>query len=282
MKKTIIIALLVLVATTMRAQQPVLLPPVSHQCDIVITGDFDSECIYDFKDEVTDEYPNLMIACKGSTVTYTAYADMGTATPTAYIWTIYGDVTHTATGNSVVVEWGNDEWGYVVVSVVGDNNDTCTGSSRVKLIDNPVVGATTVPNYTVLPNGDKIIRVCEGGTVEFMDNSSSGNSDIAGYMWEYNHTRSSTPNFTLENVMYNGNVYHRVYNNCGCYDEEIYTIKVVRGTELEIDCYGTVCKDAIVTYRATSPACAVFQWYVDGGTFACGRVHSYGKKILAR
>lgn len=271
MRKTIILFLIAFTATAVLAQSPLPPPVATHQCDIVITGDFDSECIYDYKDEITDEYPNLMIACKGSTVTYTAYADMGTATPAAYIWTIYGDVTHTATGNSVVVEWGNDEWGYVVVSVVGDNNDTCTGSSRVKLIDNPVVGATTVPSYTVLPSGDKIIRVCEGGTVEFMDNSSSGNSDISGYLWKYNHTRSSTPNFTLENVMYDGKVYHRVYNNCGCYDEELYFIEVVSGADLEIDCYGTVCKDAIVTYTATSPTCTDYQWYVDGGTIIRGQ-----------
>ena len=269
MKKTITFLLLVSAAAIAWAQSPPV--STSHLCDIVITGDFDSECIYDYKDEITDEYPNLMIACKGSTVTYTAYADMGTATPTGYIWEIYGDVTHMASGNSVTVDWSNDEWGYVVVSVVGDNNDTCTGSSRVKLIDNPVVGATTVPNYTVLPNGDKIIRVCEGGTVEFMDNSTAGNSDIAGYMWSTGLIQSSTPNFTLENVIHGAKLIHRVYNNCGCYDEELYSVEVVRGADLEIDCYGTVCKDAIVTYTAASPACTDYQWYVDGGTIIRGQ-----------
>lgn len=269
MKKTITLMLLVFAAVIAWAQSPPVTP--THQCDIVITGDFDSECIYDYKDEITDEYPNLMVACKGSTVTYTAYANMGTVTPTGYIWEIYGDVTHTVSGNSVTVEWGNDEWAYVVATAYDAGGDTCTGSSRVKLIDTPVVGATTVPNYTVMSTGDKVIRVCEGGTVEFVDNSTAGSSDIAGYFWSTGSIQSSTPNFTLENVIYGASITHRVYNNCGCYDEEVYYIEVVSGADLEIDCYGTVCKDAMVTYKAIRPLCTDYQWYVYGGTIIRGQ-----------
>ena len=32
-------------------------------CDITITGNFDSECIYDYKVYWNSEYPDLMIAC---------------------------------------------------------------------------------------------------------------------------------------------------------------------------------------------------------------------------
>ena len=156
--------------------------PAASFCHIVITGDFDSECFYNFKDEITDEYPNLMIACKRSTVTYTAYADLGGNTPSGYIWEIYGDVTHSTTGNAVTVEWGSDMWGYVVVTVVDGLGDTCTEFSRVRLIDKPTVGSTTVPAYVTRTDGSRVIRVCKGSTVQFIDHSTASGSDIAGYL----------------------------------------------------------------------------------------------------
>ena len=62
-------------------------------------------------------------------------------------------------------------------------------------------------------------------------------------------------------------VVHRVYNNCGCYDSETYQIVVLAGDRLELDCYGTACENATVTYHATSPTtCGQYRWYVDGGT----------------
>ena len=99
-----------------------------NTCEITITGDFDSECIYDYKDEITDEYPHLMVACRNSIVTYTAHADVGTATVSGYTWEIYGDVSHTATGDHVTVTWGGDEWTLVTVTVTTSTGRTCTES----------------------------------------------------------------------------------------------------------------------------------------------------------
>ena len=119
--------------------------PPARQCSVVITGDFDSECLYDYKNDITDEYPNLMVACKGSTVTYTAHADLGAATASGYVWQVSGDVSHTANGDQVTVEWGTDTWGYVVVAVADGQGDTCIETVRVRLIDNPTVGSVSVP-----------------------------------------------------------------------------------------------------------------------------------------
>ena len=246
--------------------------PPARQCSVVITGDFDSECLYDYKDDITDEYPNLMVACKGSTVTYTAHADLGAATASGYVWQVSGDVSHTANGDQVTVEWGSDTWGYVVVAVADGQGDTCTETVRVRLIDNPTVGSVTVPAYTTRPDGSKVIYVCKGGTVEFLDRSTAEGSDIAGYIWKFNRNdQTSTPDFVLENINRNGTVMHRVYNNCGCYDEETYEIELLKGDELELDCYGTVCKNAIVTYTALNPACHDYSWYVEGGTILDGQ-----------
>ena len=273
--KKIIFLILILSACCRTALATVPLAQASgahNGCDIVITGSFDSECVYDYKDAITDEYPDLMIACKQSIVTYTAWTTTGSATVTSCTWEVYGDVTHSASGNQVTVTWGDDDWGVVVVTVTTTAGDTCTESSRVRLIDKPTASSVTVPAYTVLPNGRKVVRVCEGGTVQFIDQSASAGSDLAGHHWECKQrSPSSTPNYTIENVTMNDFVQHRVYNNCGCYDEEEIEIEVVTGVPLELECYGAVCEDAIVEYHVVSPACHTYQWYVEGGTLIDGR-----------
>ena len=244
------------------------------QCKIVITGDFESECIYDYKDEINSEYSTLLLACKHSTVTYTCYANMGSATPVDYIWNVVGDINHSASGNQITVNWSDDGWGFLFVSVVNSNGDTCFESAQVKLIDNPVVGFTSVPTYTSLPGGGKIIRVCKGSSIQFMDDSDAGNSDIAGYHWQStfpNTNPSSNPNYTIENVDMPGFVTHRVYNNCGCFDEEIIEIEVIDGVNLELECYGAVCAGEKVTYKVIAPACNEYHWYVNGGNIVDGQ-----------
>lgn len=241
-------------------------------CDITITGNFDSECIYDYKVYWNSEYPDLMIACKHSTVTYTAHTNNGGATPIGYIWEVFGDASHTAVGNQVTVTWGDDDWGIVVVNTVNSAGDTCTEYSRVKLIDNPTVGCITVPAYTVTPAGDKVVRVCKGSTVQFIDNSTAEGSDIAGYNWSCSQASpSSTPGYVIENVTMSDAVTHTVHNNCGCHDSETILIEMLDGETLELECFGTVCEGATVNYYATAPSCNEYHWYVEGGTIVSGQ-----------
>lgn len=269
----------ILAALAISAQEPA--PPsgsAPNPCDIVVTGDFDSECFYSLKDEYFDEYPDLMIACKHSTVTYTAYTYTGTATVSEYIWEISGAVSHTATGDHCTVAWNDVEWGLVVVTIVTSDGDTCWDEHHVKLIDNPTASCVTIPAYTVLSDGSKVVRVCKGMSVTFIDQSDPGNSDIAGIHWECSNNLaqpSSTPTYTIENVYMATTVTHRVYNNCGCYDEEEIQVETLVGEALELDCYGTVCEGAVVEYHATSPSCQNFQWYVDGGTLIGGQGTDY-------
>ena len=61
------------------------------QCHITVTGSFDSQCIYDYKDSVAEEDTDLLIACKSSTVTYTAHLDFVTQSVT-YSWAVTGDL----------------------------------------------------------------------------------------------------------------------------------------------------------------------------------------------
>lgn len=239
-------------------------------CDVVVTGDFDSECIYDDKNIVTDEYPNYLVACKNSQVTYTSHANVGTGTVAAYRWEVTGDVSHTDYGNHTTVNWGNGDYGTLVATVVNSYGDSCFVAYRVRLIDIPTASATSVPAY-IMDNGVKVIEVCYGGSVQFYDNSDAGNSDIAGYYWSNGTVTAATPNFLVENITTGMTITHRVYNNCSCYDEEEYRIKVQNGDNLVLECYGTVCKDSVVTYHATYPTCSDYYWYVEGGILLGGQ-----------
>ena len=271
MRQAILFALAALAAMSLQAQ-PVASPSrAPGTCNVTVTGDFDSECIYDYKDDITDEYPNLMVACKNSTVTYTAHATVGGAAPSGYIWEVYGAVAHSAAGSQAVVEWGDGMWGYLTVSATDGQGDTCSVFYRVRLIDRPEAASSSVPQAVVMSDGTRVIRVCRGGTVQFIDHSEAEGADIAGHHWEFDDiAETSTPNFTIEDIRSGGTVVHRVTNNCGCYDEEYYMIEMLKGDELELECYGTACRDATVTYTATAPACSDYHWYVEGGTVVDG------------
>ena len=262
MKKLLLFFAALLVAAAVQGQNP---------CNIVISGDFESECLYDFKDIPYNEYPNVLVACQHSTVTYTALVDP-TLTVATCTWAVTGDVTHSATGDRLTVQWGNDSWGMLAVTVTLSDGTECTTTAYVKLIEAPVIASTTVPAYTVDASGDKVIRVCKGSRVEFIDRSDAGGSDIAGYHWECTQAApSTTPHYVVDNVSMDDVVTHRVYNNCGCFSEEKYYIEVLEGEQLKLDCYGTVCEGAVVTYAAANPACEDFVWHVDGGTLIGGQ-----------
>lgn len=264
--------LFALSAVAQRADNPLSDSSSTHFCDIVISGNFDSDCIFDFKDEVTDEYPDLLIACKHSSVTYTAYANTGSNSTLNYNWEVFGHSSLSVSGNQISVDWSDNEWGMVVVTATSPDGDTCTVFRRVKLIDNPTVGIASVPPFTILPDGRKVVRVCQGASVQFIDQSSAGNSDIAGYHWECRQAApSSTPDYLVEDIYRNDVVIHRVYNNCGCFDEDSIEIEMIDGANLELECYGTVCENAIVTYHTLSPLCSEYHWYVDGGTIIAGQ-----------
>lgn len=186
------------------------------------------------KTEVNDEYPEVLAACKGARVTYSAFAGLGEGV-SGYLWSVVGDVSHNASGNHVTVDWGMGDWGIVTASVVTTDGDTCTWAVRVKLIDIPTAAAVTIPAYTVTPTGTKVIRVCKGADIQFLDRSEAAGGDIAGCLWQSNvYPSAATENYTLENVTVAGKVTHRVYNNCGCYDEEAFEIEIMDGWAAEL------------------------------------------------
>lgn len=262
--RVIALFLICLISSVVHAQQP------PQPCHITITSDFESLCLLPLdKDSVYDEEPETIIACQESTVNYTASTNTGGIPVVQWVWSVVGASSWNDNGNgSITVTWSNSTTGQLSVFITTANGYSCSSTQNVKLIEKPSILVSTVPAYSELPDGSKIIYVCQGETVEFSDLSSTTNTDIVGYFWDspfYNLTASS-PNFRIENVWHEDQVIHRVYNNCGCYDEETYIIKVMHGDILDLGCYGTVCQDAVVTYTANNPPCSQYSWYVDGGT----------------
>lgn len=253
-----------LISSVVRAQQP------PQPCHITITSDFESQCLMPLdKDSVYNEEPETIIACQESTVNYTASTNTGGIPVAQWSWSVVGASSWNDNGNgSITVIWSNGTTGQITVSITTAANFTCSLTQNVKLIEKPDIYVSTAPAYTEMQNGDKIITVCKGETIEFTDLSSTTNSDIVGYSWECDNPTitSSTPKFRLDNTLDDCKVTHRVYNNCGCYDEEVYHIKVIEGELLKLSCYGTVCHNAIVTYTAENPPCDQYSWYVEGGT----------------
>ena len=251
------------------AQQP------PQPCHITITSDFESQCLLPLdKDEIYDEEPDAIIACQENTVTYTATTNTGGIPVVGWSWSVAGASSWSDNGNgSITVTWGNGGTGQITVTITTANDYSCSMTQNVKLIEKPDIYVSTAPAYSETNNGDKIIYVCKGASVEFTDLSTTTNSDIVGYSWEVDNPTitSSTPNFRIDEVLDGCNVTHRVYNNCGCYDEEVYTIKVLDGDILKLGCYGTVCHGAVVTYTAESPSCDHYSWYVEGGTIIEGQ-----------
>lgn len=242
-------------------------------CELTIVGDFESSCILPLqKPSFIDEYPDALIACQGNTVLYRAVANTGNIPITNWQWSIQGESSYVDHHNGTVsVTWGMGQSGQIAVTITTATTASCSSSKMVLLIEKPVINAYSIPAYTE-ENGAKYIYVCKSQSVEFIDQSHTTNSDIAGYSWHSDyHGSASTQNFTIENVTQADKVTHRVYNNCGCYDEEIYLIKMLDGEPLKLSCYGTVCEDAIVSYTAQSPACSQYFWYVDGGTILGGQ-----------
>ena len=246
---------------------------VSGACAVFVTGDFESECIlpYEKPRSYINEEGNALIACQGMVVNYTAHL-AGDAVATGWSWSVTGAETWDDHGDgTITVHWGNGDVGTITVEVTDADGNICTVTRTVMLMERPTARVSTVPSY-IEEGGKYIIYVCPGESVEFIDESTLENGDIAGYYWEetLRGVRSTTQNFIVSDIWDKLEVRHRVYNNCGCYDSIIFEVRLQKGKPLELGCYGTVCSGQYVTYTAISPECTTYAWYVEGGTIETG------------
>ena len=230
---------------------------------ILITGNFEAKCLLPNEGPFyVDELPETLVVCEGMKVEYVAYANTNGDNVESWSWYVEGGNLDYSNNENAIVTWGSAGQGFLVVTITTDAGYTYSQSRLVSIVETPVAGAITVPSY----NSNHVIKICKGMNVEFTDDSHTTNSDIVGYLWEGCGTTSTSRNFTLENVTSGCTITHRVYNNCGCYDEEEFYIDTLKGDPLVISCYGTACEGSFVKYQATSPSCSNYTWIIDGGT----------------
>lgn len=236
---------------------------------ITITSDYESLCVQSLESQSgsIDEPPLMPTVCQGQTVHYVAHAGFDYEDAVAsWQWDVYGG-TASPTGDAATITWGNDDMGDITVTATTTSGRTCSYHLTVRLVSNPVAQAVTVPQAT----GDHVIYVCKGEDVEFTDQSEDPEGDIAGYYWQSCQGEAGTRTYTLRNVTADCEVTHRVYNNCGCYGEESYTVKVLDGDPLTLSCHGTVCEGSTATYHALTPVCSEYYWSIEGGHLVSGQ-----------
>ena len=231
-------------------------------CDLTLIPEGNNLCIleknsYDF---------SVIKACRGNTISYRAHS----ASAISYEWTVIGgDYQVFNNGTLCQVTWGDGYSGRVIVEALLPDSSVCTSQIQVVLEDKPVAGVISMPNYIVNVDDpeEKWIEVCAGDTLSFVDNSTSNNLPIIDYYWEYPYGVSN--NRSISFVARDPGSYpiiHRVYNECGCYDEIHIKLIVKDECPLKLSCFGTVCAYSKQLYSLYSPDCSDYLWNVQGGT----------------
>ena len=134
-------------------------------------------------------------------------------------------------------------------------------------MDSPEAHSSTVPEYYYNQEGEKVIEICLGETIEFVDMSTTIQTPITGYYWESEFGAASTKNYSLTPLTHGVfTLTHCVRNECGCENCEKYTIIVSAATVLELSCYGTVCENTTASYSLINPPCNEYVWNIEGGS----------------
>lgn len=233
-----------------------------HACDLILMPEGDNLCIM----ESNDYDFSIVRACRNNTVTYRAYAPSAVS----YNWIVAGgSFQPSENASSCYVTWGDGDIGMVSVEVLLPDSSICTKQIQVVLEDKPIAGIITIPNYVVDVNNPeyKWIEVCAGDTLSFVDNSTSSDRPIVDYFWDtpYGTYNSQSISFVARNPGKH-TITHRVYNECGCYDEVEIQLIVNESCPLDLSCFGTACAYSQHNYSIFDPECSDYLWSVQGGT----------------
>ncbi len=242
-------------------------------CNVIILNNGPECLLTEYLDKVfpqllNEDMEDAIAACQGSNVRYDAVSDNAVS----YNWSVLGGTVTGTNGSSVYVTWGSTNFGSIKVIVTLTDGTQCETEKNVFLIETPNINTATEPEYYIDPNsGEKIIEVCFGGKVEFINTSVNDQTNITGYYWESIYSTASTENYTIENIQQETGVIHKIMSYCGCEVEEHFKIRIIDGENLQLSCYGTVCEGSTVVYKALNANCSQFDWIVEGGTIISGQ-----------
>ena len=233
-----------------------------HACDLVLLPEGNNLCIT----EGWISHFAEVSACRGNTVSYRALS----SSAISYNWTVTGGTFLLSDDSTTChVTWGDGNIGMVSVEARLPDSTVCSSQIQVILKDKPIAGIISIPNYIVdVNNPDFIwIEVCDGDTISFVDNSTSSDHPIVDYFWQtpYGDYNSQSISFVARNPGKH-TITHRVYNECGCYDEVEIQLIVNASCPLDLSCFGTACAHSQHTYSIFNPDCSDYFWSVQGGT----------------
>lgn len=238
------------------------LAQVTSPCDLMLVPEEDNLCVMEKR---AMNY-SWVRACRGGVSVYRAYSPSAVS----YTWDVVGGTwTLSEDGTICTIVWGDGDAGMVQVVAMRNDSTTCEGYSHVELLDKPVIGLVSSPNYVVDPSSpkDKWIEVCAWDTIILTDNSTNGGLPIAEYYWEspYGISSSRTFSFVANTPDDSYDIIHRAYNECGCYDEEIIKIIIKDKCPVKFSCYGAVCGNSDATYTIEEPNFSEYNWSITGG-----------------
>lgn len=210
-----------------------------------------------------------LIACKNQPQTYYVVPALLGFT---YTWTILGGTPTNTTGNTVTINWGNANQGFLQV-IIKNADSSCrdTITRKICLLDGPTAAISYSPN-----------PICALTDVYF---NGAGSVGATNYYWDFGDGTYSTlqnplPHqfssgthtivLTVSNVVTDTNGNKR---DCGCKDTAKVTINVQNKKGIDIytdDCRKMLCTGDIVKY-CTSSGCSGLTWTVNGGTIISGQ-----------
>lgn len=205
-------------------------------------------------------------ACDSSTIVYSTPMNPGST----YSWNVSGDISHTASGNTVTVNWGavgNGMVGVTETDVYGCSNyiEVC-----IEIIESPTALFGSIPAAV-----GGVIDICMltptlSQLINFIDSSQLVSSTpIINWYWDFGDGQTSTLQNPTHQYSSPGSydVWLVVENECHCKDS--MQVKVVVNDLLgpDISCASTVCTGSTETYT-TSANCTDYNWVVTGGTIA--------------
>jgi PKD repeat protein len=196
--------------------------------------------------------------CPNTTVTYSLQNySSGLLANSVVQWSVNGAESFTVDSlrGTVTVTWGEPGAGSVSAVVFSGQ---CVGEDGycVTIVEAPKAAFVTAPAAAA-----DTLRICQGQTVGF-DNQST---DADTYEWFFGDGSAPVGEVNPQHDYPNPGVYTVsliARSGCLCADTATQVIEVLAGEAPVLDCVGTVCAGATVTY-STSANCTAFNWSVS-------------------
>lgn len=229
---------------------------------INITSSNSAPCNFDTSTTVQCEQ-----VCPNSTVTY-SIQDYPAGTNSFISWQVNGassyKINNPPFNTSITVTWGGPGSGSVSVNSDGSGVTNCSGQDAlcITIIPEPVA------KFATTPVAGPPLMVCKGQTVFFQNQSTGADT----YQWNFSDDVSTSTEANPQHTFVNpGNftVTLIARSNCLCADTTSINVLVLDAVSPSLDCIGTVCPGAAVTYTVSN-GCAPFNWSVSPNGYVLG------------